>query len=118
MAYEPTVWDDNDIISKEKLNKIEQGIANIELTPGPQGPAGEQGPKGATRAKGDTGATGPQGPKGDKGDKGDTGQGLTGSATQIAKITEPSSANAQAIAEKLNEVIDKGVARGLWTLSE
>lgn len=113
MAYEPTVWDDNDIISKEKLNKIEQGIANIELTPGPQGPAGEQGPKGATGAKGDTGATGPQGPKGDKGDKGDTGAGLTGNAVQLTKIATPESATAQDIATKVNEIVDQLIARGI-----
>lgn len=80
MAYEKQTWNDGDIITKEKLNHIEDGIENIELTPGPQGP------------KGDTGATGAQGPKGDtgaagaKGDKGDTGAaGAAGPAG--AKIT-------------------------------
>lgn len=47
MAYEKQTWNDGDIITKEKLNHIEDGIAGIELTPGPQG------------EKGDTGAQGP-----------------------------------------------------------
>lgn len=40
------------------MNHIEDGIANIELTPGPQGETGLQGPEGP---KGDTGAQGPDG---------------------------------------------------------
>lgn len=58
MAYQKQTWNDNDVITKAKLDHIEEGIANIELTPGPKG---ETGPKGD---KGETGATGPQGPKG------------------------------------------------------
>ena len=49
MAYQKHTWTDNELITKEKLNNIENGIANIELTPGPagpQGPRGEQGPAG------------------------------------------------------------------------
>ena len=93
-SYNVTNWADGDIISAEKLNKVEdalsvindkvpsieglateeyvnQEIRTIELTPGPQG---EQGPKG------DKGDTGPQGPKGDQGiqgiqgEKGETGE--------------------------------------------
>lgn len=52
MAYQKQTWQDSEVITKEKLNHIEEGIANIELTPGPKGD------------KGETGATGPQGPKG------------------------------------------------------
>ena len=50
MAYTPTEWKDGDIITAERLNKLEAGVQNEQV--GPQGP------------KGDTGATGPQGPKG------------------------------------------------------
>lgn len=79
MAYSKTIWNTGDVITKEKLNKIENGIEGIELTPGPQGPAGE---------KGDTGAQGPKGDKGDKGEKGDTGaQGPAGkNAKEIKTI--------------------------------
>ena len=67
MAYEKQTWNNGDAatpLSAERLNHIEDGIANIELTPGPQGPAGPPGADGADGAKGD---------KGDKGAKGDPG---------------------------------------------
>ena len=40
MAYTKHTWIQGEVITKEKLNNIEDGIANIELTPGPAGPAG------------------------------------------------------------------------------
>ena len=58
MAYSKHTWTDDELITKEKLNNIENGIANIELTPGPAGPQGPQG------------KTGPQGPVGPAGAKG------------------------------------------------
>lgn len=64
MAYEKQTWNNGDAttpLSAERLNHIEDGIANIELTPGPQGPPGADGTDGA------------KGAKGDKGDKGDPG---------------------------------------------
>ena len=57
MAYEPTTWNNDDVITAEKLNKLEQGVKNEQV--GPAGPAGAVGPKGD---KGDTGAQGPAGP--------------------------------------------------------
>lgn len=50
MAYAPTEWNDGDLITAEKLNKLEQGVQNEQI--GPQGPEGP---------KGDTGETGPAG---------------------------------------------------------
>lgn len=50
MSYTPTTWKNNDVITAERLNKMEQGIQNEQV--GPQGP------------KGDTGEQGPQGPAG------------------------------------------------------
>ena len=71
MAYTPTTWSDGDVITAEKLNKLEQGVKNEQVGPaGAQGPAGPTGPAGA---KGDTGATGAKGEKGDKGDPGAQG---------------------------------------------
>jgi hypothetical protein len=56
MAYEKTTWNDGDLITAEKLNKLEDGVLNEQV--GPQGPKGDTGPKGDP---------GQQGPKGDKG---------------------------------------------------
>lgn len=40
MAYTPKQWKDGDVITKEALNNIEQGIVDV--------PAGPKGDKGAT----------------------------------------------------------------------
>ena len=58
MAYTPTTWKDNDLITAERLNKLEQGVQGPKGDTGPQGPKGETGPQGAT---------GPQGPQGEPG---------------------------------------------------
>lgn len=42
MAYEPTTWNNDDVITAEKLNKLEQGVKNEQV--GPAGPAGPAGP--------------------------------------------------------------------------
>lgn len=65
MAYEMTDWATGDLITAERLNKMEQGIFD----------------KAEKGDKGDPGATGAQGPKGDKGDAGAAGaKGATGAA--------------------------------------
>ena len=48
MAYSPTTWTTGDTITAEKMNHLEQGVANEQV--GPQGPAGEQGPQGPAGA--------------------------------------------------------------------
>lgn len=50
MAYDPTTWITGDTITAEKMNHLEQGVANEQV--GPQGPKGETGPAGATGAAG------------------------------------------------------------------
>lgn len=50
MAYSPTTWTTGDTITAEKMNKLEQGVANEQV--GPQGPKGETGPAGADGADG------------------------------------------------------------------
>lgn len=71
MAYTPTTWNDGDVITAEKMNKLEQAVQNEQIGPqGPQGPAGEKGEKGE---KGDPGAAGAKGEKGEKGDPGAQG---------------------------------------------
>ncbi len=44
MAYTPTTWNNDDVITAEKLNKLEQGVKNEQV--GPAGPAGAVGPAG------------------------------------------------------------------------
>lgn len=41
MAYEPTTWNEGDLITAEKMNKLEQGVKNEQA--GPQGPEGQPG---------------------------------------------------------------------------
>ncbi len=45
MAYTPTVWNDGDTITAERLNKLERGVANEQV--GPQGLPGVDGKDGA-----------------------------------------------------------------------
>lgn len=62
-----------DLTNYYTKTEVDEAIAVIELTPGPQGPKGDQGEQGLT------GPEGPQGPKGDKGDQGEIGpQGIQG----------------------------------------
>lgn len=84
MAYTPTKWNDGDVITKEKLNKLEEGLAAV--------PKGDPGPQG---------------------EKGDPGVGLTGTAAQLTKIATPDSAAAKDIATKVNAIIDQLIARGV-----
>lgn len=117
MAYTPTTWTDGDLITAEKMNKLEQGVQNEQV--GPQGPAGATGAIGATGPAGaaagfgtptatvdaNTGtpsvtvsASGPdtakvfsfafKNLKGAKGDKGDTGaQGPAGPSYTLPAAT-------------------------------
>lgn len=59
MAYERQTWADGEAggtpITAARLNHIEEGIATVETTPGPQGPKGD---------KGDPGDQGPAGADG------------------------------------------------------
>lgn len=75
MAYEKQTWIDGEKITKEKLNHIEEGIKNIELTPGPQGP------------KGDRGETGPQGPEGTVVDASLSAKGVVKMAIKVNAVT-------------------------------
>ena len=79
MTYQPTRWNDGDTITAEKMNHLEQGVAQQQAGPaGPQGPVGPAGPTGAPGAKGEKGDKGDPGAAGAKGEKGDPGQ--TGAA--------------------------------------
>lgn len=67
MAYSKQTWTSGETITDVKLNHIEDGIANIELTPGPKGEKGDTGPQGIQGPKGEKGDTGQQGPAGEDG---------------------------------------------------
>ena len=71
MAYTPTTWTDGDLITAEKLNKLEAGVQNEQV--GPQGPKGDTGAQGLKGDKGDTGAQGPAGADGKDGAQGPAG---------------------------------------------
>lgn len=45
MTYTPTQWADGDLITAQRMNKLEQGAANQQI--GPQGIQGPEGPAGA-----------------------------------------------------------------------
>lgn len=114
MSYQKQTWNNEDIITKEKMDHIEDGIANIELTPGPKGDKGE---------KGDTGATGPAGAKGEKGDAGAQGPaGPKGADAIINKLNKidaltVESATAQQIATAFNNLIADLKAKGYMNQS-
>ena len=71
MAYEPQTWADGPEggtpITADRLNHVEQGIATVELTPGPKGDKGDPGADGAR------GPEGPEGPAGADGADGADG---------------------------------------------
>lgn len=55
MSYTPTTWQDGDIITAEKMNKLEQAVQNEQI--GPAGPAGKNGENGKDGAAGKAGAS-------------------------------------------------------------
>lgn len=115
MAYEPTVWKEGDVITAERMNRLEQGVKNEQTGPkGDKGETGETGPAGPKGDKGDTGAAGPKGDKGETGEtgpKGDPGAGLTGSAATVAKLTTETTAD---LKNKVNEMITALISRGVF----
>ncbi|MDU6876306.1 MAG: collagen-like protein [Clostridium sp.] len=91
-AYEKQTWVDGEKITKEKLIHIEEGIANVELTPGPAGPKGERG------------ETGPAGPKG--------ADAVINKLNKVDALTAES-ATTQQIATAFNNLIADLKAKGL-----
>ncbi len=94
-----------------KLDHIEEGIASIELTPGPKGETGAQGPAGPQGATGEAGPQGPAGPTGPKGETGAQGPaGPKGADAVINKLNKvdalaADSATTQQIATAFNSLI-------------
>lgn len=102
MAYQKQTWNNGDIITKEKMDHIEEGIFNIELTTGPQGPAG---PQGAT------------GPKGDKGETGAKGKDAVITKLDNIAALETGSVSAEQIATAYNALIADLKAKGYMNQS-
>ena len=112
MAYTPTTWNNDDVITAEKLNKLEQGVKNEQV--GPAGPAGPAGAAGAAGAKGDPGVVGPKGDKGEPGAQGPAGPSYTlpaankttlGGVKQMALIEDLSTETATDLKDKINAIL-------------
>lgn len=136
MAYTPTTWNNDDVITAEKLNKLEQGVKNEQVGPagpagavGPAGPAGAKGPAGPAGAKGEKGDPGVAGPKGDKGDpgvQGPAGPSYTlpaankttlGGVKQMALIEDLSTETATDLKDKINAILAEMKKQGIMANS-
>lgn len=136
MAYTPTTWNNDDVITAEKLNKLEQGVKNEQVGPagpagavGPAGPAGAVGPAGPAGAKGEKGDPGVAGPKGDKGDPGAQGPAgpsytllaanktTLGGVKQMALIADLSTETTTDLKNKINEILAEMKKQGIMANS-
>jgi len=88
MAYIPTQWQDGDLITAERMNHMEQGIANEQV--GPPGPQGEPGKDGA---QGPAGADGKDGAPGRDGVDGAPGEGVPAGGTTGQILAKKSTAD-------------------------
>lgn len=109
MAYTPTTWSDGDVITAEKLNKLEQGVKNEQV--GPAGPAGAVGPKGD---KGDTGAQGPAGPSYTLPAANKT---TLGGVKQMALIADLSTETTADLKNKINAILAEMKKQGIMANS-
>ena len=112
MAYTPTTWNNDDVITAEKLNKLEQGVKNEQV--GPAGPAGPVGPAGPAGPVGPAGPAGPKGDKGEPGAQGPAGPSYTlpaankttlGGVKQMALIADLSTETATDLKDKINAIL-------------
>lgn len=124
MAYTPTTWNNDDVITAEKLNKLEQGVKNEQV--GPAGPAGAVGPAGPAGAKGDPGVAGPKGDKGEQGEQGPAGPSYTlpaankttlGGVKQMALIEDLSTETATDLKNKINAILAEMKKQGIMANS-
>ena len=112
MAYEPTTWNNDDVITAEKLNKLEQGVKNEQV--GPAGPAGAVGPKGPKGDKGDPGAQGPAGPSYTLPAANKT---TLGGVKQMALIADLSTETATDLKNKINAILAEMKKQGIMAKS-
>ena len=112
MAYEPTTWNNDDVITAEKLNKLEQGVKNEQV--GPAGPAGPPGPAGAKGEKGNPGAQGPAGPSYTLPAANKT---TLGGVKQMALIADLSTETATDLKNKINAILAEMKKQGIMANS-
>ena len=133
MAYTPTTWNNDDVITAEKLNKLEQGVKNEQVGPvgpvgpaGPAGPAGPVGPVGAKGEKGDQGVAGPKGDRGDPGAQGPAGPSYTlpaankttlGGVKQMSLIADLSTETGADLKNKINAILAEMKKQGIMANS-
>lgn len=106
MAYEPTTWNNDDVITAEKLNKLEQGVKNEQV-----GPAGAVGPKGD---KGDPGA---QGPAGQSYTLPAANKTTLGGVKQMALIADLSTETTTDLKDKINAILAEMKKQGIMANS-
>ena len=106
MAYTPTTWSDGDVITADKLNKLEQGVKNEQV--GPAGPAGPAG------AKGDPGA---QGPAGTSYTLPAANKTTLGGVKQMALIADLSTETATDLKNKINAILAEMKKQGIMANS-
>lgn len=118
MAYTPTKWNNDDVITAEKLNKLEQGVKNEQVEPA--------GPAGAKGEKGDPGVAGPKGDKGDPGAQGPAGPSYTllaankttlGGVKQMALIADLSTETGADLKNKINAILAEMKKQGIMANS-
>ncbi len=124
MAYTPTTWSDGDVITAEKMNKLEQGVKNEQVGPaGPAGAKGEKGDPGPAGAKGEKGDPGPAGAKGEKGDPGQSyvlpaaNKTTIGGVKQMALIADLSTETASDLKSKINAILAEMKKQGIMANS-
>ena len=124
MAYTPTTWNNDDVITAEKLNKLEQGVKNEQV--GPAGPAGAVGPAGPAGAVGPAGPAGAKGDKGDPGAQGPAGPSYTllaankttlGGVKQMALIADLSTETGADLKNKINAILAEMKKQGIMANS-
>ena len=109
MAYTPTTWSDGDVITAEKLNKLEQGVKNEQV--GPAGPAG------AVGSEGDKGVPGAQGPAGPSYTLPAANKTTLGGVKQMALIADLSTETATDLKNKINAILAEMKKQGIMANS-
>ena len=115
MAYEPTTWNNDDVITAEKLNKLEQGVKNEQV--GPAGPAGPVGPAGPAGAKGEKGDPGAQGPAGTSYTLPAANKTTLGGVKQMALIADLSTETTADLKNKINAILAEMKKQGIMANS-